>query len=128
MRLKSFGDTLENLSDTAVRRLITQLDSDLHPLLSLIHADNISHSKAYCMPEQIPNLKKRLVPNVQKINENKLPITGRDIMLHFEMSEGKNIGKILNKAHEIWLMHPLWNQTEILKEIKLEEELWKKKK
>ena len=128
MRLKSFGDTLKDFSDVAVRRLIFQMGSELEPLLSLIHADNISHSKVYCMPEQIPNLKKRLVSNVQKINENKLPVTGRDIMLHFEMSEGKNIGKILNKAHEIWLMHPLWNQTEILKEIKLEEELWKKKK
>lgn len=127
MRLKAFGDTLEGFSDTAVRRLIIQLDSELESLLSLIHADNISHAKAYCLPNQIPNLKKRVTSNLKKINGKMLPVTGRDIMLHFEMSEGQNIGKILDQAHEIWLQHPLWDKTEILNAIKLEEGLWKKK-
>ncbi len=128
MRLKSFGDTLENLSDVAVRRLIFQMDSELESLLSLIHADNISHAKAYCIPNQIPNLKKRIASNLKKINGKKLPVTGRDIMLHFEISEGQNIGKILKLSHEIWLKHPLWTKNEILNAIELEEELWKKKK
>ena len=128
MRLKAFGDTLKDFSDVAVRRLIFQMDSELEPLLSLIHADNISHAKDYNLPNQIPNLKLRIVSNLKKINGKKLPVTGRDIMLHFEMSEGQNIGRILDKAYEIWLMHPLWNKTEILKEIRLGEELWKKKK
>ncbi|MDP8202018.1 MAG: CCA tRNA nucleotidyltransferase [Candidatus Tenebribacter burtonii] len=128
MRLKAFGDTLKNFSDVAVRRLIFQMDSELEPLLSLIHADNISHAKDYNLPNQIPNLKLRITSNLKKINGKKLPVTGRDIMLHFEMSEGQNIGRILDKAYEIWLMHPLWNKTEILKEIRLGEELWKKKK
>ena len=128
MRLKAFGDTLEGLSDVAVRRLIFQMDSELESLLSLIHADNISHAKSYCIPNQIPNLKKRVASNLKKINGKKLPVTGRDIMLHFEISEGQNIGKILKVSHEIWLRHPLWTKNEILNAIKLEEELWKKKK
>ena len=128
MRLKAFGDSLEGLSDVAVRRLIFQMDSELEPLLSLIHADNISHAKTYCLPNQIPNLKLRIVFNLKKINGKKLPVTGRDIMLHFEISEGQNVGKILKVSHEIWLKHPLWTKTEILNAIKLEEELWKKKK
>lgn len=128
MRLKAFGDTLENFSDVAVRRLIIQLDSELESLLSLIHADNISHAKPYCLVNQIPNLKKRIASNLKKINGKMLPVTGKDIMLHFEMSEGQNVGKILDQAHEIWLKHPLWDKTEILNEIELEEELWKKKK
>ena len=128
MRLKAFGDSLEELSDVAVRRLIFQLDSELEPLLSLIHADNISHAKIYCLPNQIPNLRLRIVSNLKKINGKKLPVTGRDIMLHFEINEGQNVGKILKVSHEIWLKHPLWTKTEILNEIKLEEELWKKKK
>ena len=128
MRLKAFGDTLEELSDVAVRRLIFQMDSELEPLLSLIHADNISHAKAYCLPNQISNLKKRIVSNLKKIKGKMLPVTGKDIMLHFEMSEGQNVGKILKESHEIWLKHPHWTKTEILNAIKLEEELWKKKK
>ncbi len=128
MRLKSFGDTLENLSDVAVRRLIFQMDTELEPLLLLIHADNISHAKTYCLPNQITNLKLRIASNLKKINGKKLPVTGRDIMLHFEISEGQNIGKILKVSHEIWLKHPLWSKNEILNAIELEEELWKKKK
>ena len=128
MRLKAFGDTLENFSDVAVRRLIFQMDLELEPLLSLIHADNISHAKSYCIPNQIPNLKKRIASNLKKINGKMLPVTGKDIMLHFEMSEGQKIGKMLDRAHEIWLKYPLWDKTKILNKIELEEELWKKKK
>jgi poly(A) polymerase len=128
MRLKAFGNKLEGLSDVAVRRLIFQLNSELEPLLSLIHADNISHAKIYCLPNQIPNLKKRIASNLKKISGKKLPVTGRDIMLHFEISAGQNVGKILKVSHEIWLRHPLWTKNEILNAIKLEEELWKKKK
>ena len=128
MRLKSFGNKLEELSDVAVRRLIFQMDSELKPLLSLIHADNISHAKTYCLPNQISNLKLRIASNLKKINGKKLPVTGKDIMLHFEISEGQNVGKILKLSHEIWLKHPLWTKTKILNTIKLEEELWKKKK
>ncbi|MDP8203359.1 MAG: HD domain-containing protein [Candidatus Tenebribacter mawsonii] len=128
MRLKSFGDNIINLSDVAVRRLIFQMQNELEPLLSLIHADNISHADAYILANQIPNLKLRIASNQKKIIGKKLPVTGRDIMLHFEISEGQNVGKILDRAHEIWLKHPYWNKTKIIKEIELEEELWKKKK
>ena len=128
MRLKAFGDTLEGLSDVAVRRLIFQMDTELEPLLSLIHADNISHTKTYCLPNQILNLKLRIASNLKKINGKKLPVTGRDIMLHFEISKGQNVGKILKVSNEIWLKHLLWTKNEILNAIKLEEELWKKKK
>jgi len=128
MRLKSFGNDLENLSDVAVRRLMLQLGTNLESLLLLIHADNLSHAKEYCLPNQVSNLKKRIAYNLKKINGKKLPVTGTDIMLHFEMSEGQNVGKILKQAHEIWLKHPLWSKAKILNKIELEEVLWKIKK
>jgi poly(A) polymerase len=123
MRLKSFGDALNNFSDVAVRRLIIQLDSELNSLLLLIHADNISHAEAYRLQKQIPNLKLRIASNLKKINGKKLPVTGSDIILHFGMSEGQNIGKMLDQAHEIWLKHPLWDKTKILEVIEVEEDL-----
>ncbi len=49
-------------------------------------------------------------------------------MLHFEMSEGQDVGEALKQAHEIWLKHPLWTKTEILNKLELEEVLWKIKK
>ena len=104
------------------------MQDDLELLLSLIHADNISHAEAYNLPSQILNLKLRVASNIKKINGKKLPVTGRDIMLHFEISEGQNVGKILDIANEIWLKHPSWNKLEILNKIEFEEELWKKKK
>jgi len=122
MRLKSFGNDLQNLTNVAIRRLISQMQEDLEPLLKLIHADNISHASRYNLPEQIPNLRLRIAANLKKINGKKLPVTGKDIMLHFGLSEGENIGKVLKKAQEIWLAHPQWNKTEILNTIKLEEE------
>ncbi len=128
MRLKAFGDELENLSDVAIRRLMLQLDAELEPLLMLIHADNLSHAKEYSLPNQVTNLKKRIASNLKKINGKKLPVTGKDIMLHFEMSEGQNVGEVLRQAHEIWLKHPHWTKTEILNKLELEEVLWKIKK
>jgi len=128
MRLKAFGDDIETFSDVAVRRLMLQLDRELEPLLILIHADNISHAEEYNLPNQVANLKKRIVSNRKKINGKKLPVTGKDIMLHFGISEGQNIGKILKQAHDIWLKHPQWNKTEILNKIEFEEVLWKTKK
>ncbi|MCF7857937.1 MAG: CCA tRNA nucleotidyltransferase [Candidatus Cloacimonetes bacterium] len=118
MRLKSFGNKLTNFSDSAVRRLILQLDTELDQLLILINADNVSRATKYCLQEQIPNLKKRISSNLKKIKGKSLPITGNDIILHFKVKEGKEIGIILDQARQIWIDHPSWNKNKILNAIK----------
>jgi len=49
-----------------------------------------------------------------------MPLTGNNIMNFFKIRAGKEIGKLLDRATEIWLENPQMNRDEIL--IKLDQE------
>ncbi|MDO9577672.1 MAG: CCA tRNA nucleotidyltransferase [Candidatus Cloacimonadales bacterium] len=117
MRLKDAGTEAEKISDKAIRRLILQTGNVLDPLLELIHADNISHAKAYNLPMQIPKLKLRLEAIKEEMKKKSLPITGSDIMNFFKLKSGEDIGKLLDRATEIWLESPDKSRDEILIEL-----------
>jgi putative nucleotidyltransferase with HDIG domain len=114
MRLKSFGNNAEKLTDKALRKLIFQSEEKLEPLLNLIHADNLAHSPQYNLPNQISSVRKK-INLLQKNEEKKMPISGQDIMNYFEIQSGKKIGRLLNKAQEIWFENPELKKDEILK-------------
>ncbi|MCD4795800.1 MAG: HDIG domain-containing protein [Candidatus Cloacimonetes bacterium] len=124
VRLKQFGDDLKDMSDKAVRRLVMDMGDDLESFLQLVHADNISHAPGHCLHNQGYNLRKRIALVPKKIIEKKLPVSGKDIMLHFGLDEGKKIGILMNRVKEIWLEYPDWSKEKILNSIKPEEEKW----
>jgi poly(A) polymerase len=117
MRLKSFANDTSDFSDKALRKLIHQSRDKLESLLNLIHADNLSHHPDYCLPNQIPKLRERIM----KLNEiedlENMPVTGDDIMAKFGIRSGKKVGRILEKAQEIWFENPDLSSEEILEKL-----------
>ncbi len=117
MRLKSFGNKLESLSNKAIRKLILSSGNKLGILLDLIHADNLSHAADYCLPEQIPELRKRIEKIKMELAENKFPVSGKDVIDYFKIGSGKKVGRLLSEAEEIWHDHPNWDKEKILTEL-----------
>ena len=120
MRLKKAGAEAELISDKALRRLILQTGDTLETLLELIHADNISHAPEYILPLQIPRLKCRLQAIKEEMKKNSLPVSGRDIMQFFDLEPGEEIGKLLDRATDIWLESPQRSKEEILSKLEKE--------
>ena len=120
MRLKGGGATTENISDRSIRRLMMQTGDALDLLLELIHADNISHAADYSLPGQVPNFRMRLEKIKEDMKGKMMPLTGNMLMNYFKLKAGKEIGKLLDRATEIWLENPEMNSDEIL--IKLDQE------
>lgn len=105
MRLKSGGNDSIKLSDKALRKFKFELGSNLEDLLDVIHADNISHSDASSMPNQIEKIRQRLKAMDIKTDKPKLPINGKDLIA-MGIPEGKMVGEILKAITELWLENP----------------------
>lgn len=95
MRTKSAGDA-GNMSDKALRKLSRALGDHLENTLDLIDADNRAHHPDYNMPDQVKNIRKRLMKlkAVDKPNAS-LPVNGKDIMQALGIKGGPWIGKLL---------------------------------
>jgi poly(A) polymerase len=118
MKLKGYGDEA-SISDKALRKLQRELGDHLNDTLDLIHADNVAHSKLSIMPNQIPNLKKKL-QQLSAINDNpKLPINGNEIMKHVGLKPGKLVGKLLALVQDAMDENPRLTKDEALALIKL---------
>jgi poly(A) polymerase len=117
MRFKKAGTKAEEITDKTLRRIILQARNRWNALLDVIHADNCAHSEEFSLPQQIPQLKKR----VQKLQftqtKQKMPIDGNTIKTHFSINEGKLVGDFLKKAEEIWLENPDISEKKLLKEL-----------
>lgn len=120
MRLKGGGEIAENISDKAIRRLMLQTGETLDLLLELIHADNLSHAEDYRLSKQVPHFRTRLEKIQDEMRGKMMPLTGNILMNYFKLKAGKEIGKLLDRATEIWLESPEMNRDEIL--IKLDQE------
>jgi putative nucleotidyltransferase with HDIG domain len=103
MDLKSAGDDASNLKDSTLRKFIFHVGHNLEDLLDVMHADNISHSEAASMPEQINNIRKKIQQmDVNDILKTQSILNGNEIR---ELgASGPLIGKIkdriLNKVLE----------------------------
>ncbi len=60
MDLKSAGADASNLKDSTLRKFIFRVGHNLEDLLDVMHADNVSHSEAASMPEQINAIRKKI--------------------------------------------------------------------
>jgi poly(A) polymerase len=103
MRLKHGGDEA-NITDTTLRRMVNELGENLENVLDVIHADNISHSDASSMPNQISKVRERLKTlEIQKKED--LPINGKDI-LDMGVPKGPMVGKVKDIIKKAVLKNP----------------------
>jgi putative nucleotidyltransferase with HDIG domain len=114
MQLKHGNDDTNGLSDKSLRKFIFRCGDDLEDILDLIHADNISHSEAGRMPNQIAMVRERIAGlKVAKTQKPKLPINGDDLK-ELGHKEGYMIGKMLAVVEDAWYENPNLTKEEAL--------------
>ena len=77
--------------------------------LDVIEADNISHSKAFCAPNQVKLIRDKIKSLSEAENcSNKLtlPIDGKDIMEKFNLKQSPKIGRLLDIIKELYMDDP----------------------
>lgn len=116
MRLKQGGDSGDKISDKALRKFKIEMGDQLENLLGVIHADNISHSEASSMPNQIENVRKRLDSLNMNIAQGKpkLPITGNDLKNVLGLAPGPIYTKIMKAVTDAWYENPNITKDEAL--------------
>lgn len=120
MRLKAGGDDGNQITDKVLRRLKRDIGPFLEHLLDIMHADNISHSDEHSMPNQIPNIRKRLdkmIDDIGKSQHIKLPINGNDI-LKLGVKPGPKIKEMLGYVEDAYLENPNLSREEALQILK----------
>ena len=119
MRLKQYKD--EPPSKKVLRKFISEVGNDALPLaLSVIHADNASHSLAYCAFNQIPKtieLLAEMAKTEDVKNKPKPPINGKDVMEHFGLKQGPRVGRIMKFAEQLMFENPDVTSEECLSRI-----------
>jgi poly(A) polymerase len=119
MRLKAAGKQGDKMSDKSIRKFIVDLGDHLETTLDLIDADNRAHAPESAMPDQIPNIIKRidtLKKTTPKKNE-KLPITGEDLIA-LGLKPGPLFTKLLNMVKDLQLENPTATREQHLEMIK----------
>lgn len=119
MCAKAWGNDLSQMKNKHLRKLqyICKTEDRFDELLLLIDADNKSHAEAYCMNDQVQQIRQRseqMKENGTALFNYKLPFTGDEIMKLKGLKSGLEVKECLEyllklayvnplREHEIWL-------------------------
>lgn len=122
MRTKEWGDTCEHMKDKTLRKLQYQCGyARFFELLTLIDADNKSHTIDHCLPNQVYMINKltnRMVDDKTDMFDYKLPINGDDVMFIKGIKPGRDVKDCLEYAMKLVYNNPKITRTELLKHVK----------
>ena len=115
--------SLENITDTAVRRIIYDAGNDIDDLLTLCEADittkNEFLQKKYLNNFKIVREKIKIVDERDQIRNFQPPITGEEIMNSFNIKPCKEIGLIKEYIKESILNGKIGNSHKEAKKLML---------
>jgi len=117
MLTKNWGHKAELASKKSLRKLVAKAGDDLEDLLGVIHADNMAHAPESSMPERVTFIKERIAELKELKEPVDMPIDGKDVMDHFDLRAGAEIGRLLNIAQEVFFENPTISKEDLLESI-----------
>jgi len=119
MRLKQSGHEGEKISDKALRKLSVDLGPHLQDILHIMDADNRAHAPGHDMPNQIPNIIKRIdkLKDTIPTKGQKLPVSGEDLKA-LGLKAGPLFKELLDLVKDRQLEFPNTTKEEYLELIK----------
>ena len=105
MRLKQAGDIGIKMKDSTLLRFRNEMGGQLDNILKLMHADNIAHSEASSMPQQIAGIRQRLEKLKDIPTKPKMPISGRDL-IEMGLKPGPMFSEIMAAVADAWYQNP----------------------
>jgi poly(A) polymerase len=104
LHLRPIALTKENITDSAIRRLIFDAGDDLEALMMLVRADitskNENKKKKFLENYVLVEEKIKEVEEKDHIRNWQPPVTGEDIMKAFNLNPGKEVGMIKTAIRE----------------------------
>ena len=117
MRTKNWSDDCGTMKMRSLRKMWYELGDNMDLCLDLIHADNMAHVSEYCLPNQIPFVKKQIKEmkdNGIDMTTYKLPVDGNDVMEVLNIPPCKEVKECLK-----WLMKLVYTKPDISRDILL---------
>ena len=117
MILKQAGNAGVKINDKTLLKFRNEMGDQLENMLNVMHADNIAHSDASSMPNQITAIRNRL-NNLKTIpTKPKLPINGNDL-IQLGIKPGPVFTDILKKITDAWYENPALSKEDALNIVK----------